>query len=295
MAEISKITLLNGTTYDLKDAQARADIAAIEAAIAGGVTFMGETTTALTDGATTNPITINGSSVNAIKGYLVVYGGKEFVFDGTKWIEMGDLSLFGDLGWKDFASGSYTPVGTVSQPTFTGSSSTVTITAADNTNGNYQPKGSVSQPTFTGTAMSSSGKFTPAGTVTVTTNATTNKTATVAPAATGEATYTPAGTVTKPTFTGSATTSTGTYTPAGSVGLTTTNKTAEVSKAATGTATYTPEGTVAAPTISVKTAGSTTTVNSITAVGSLPSMTTTVANEVLTIGFDAGTLPTKGG
>lgn len=295
MAEISKITLLNGTTYDLKDAQARSDIAAIEAAIAGGVTFMGETTTALTDGATTNPVMINGSSVTAIKGYLVVYSQKEFVFDGTKWIEMGDLSLIGDLGWKDSASGSYTPVGTVSQPTFTGSSSTVTITAADNTNGNYQPKGSVSQPTFTGTAMSSSGKFTPAGTVTVTTNATTNKTATVAPAATGEATYTPAGTVTKPTFTGSATTSTGTYTPAGSVGLTTTNKTAEVSKAATGTATYTPEGTVAAPTISVKTAGSTTTVNSITAVGSLPSMTTTVANEVLTIGFDAGTLPTKGG
>lgn len=149
MAEISKITLLNGTTYDLKDAQARADIAAIEAAIAGGVTFMGETTTALTDGATTNPITINGSSVNAIKGYLVAYSQKEFVFDGEHWIEMGDLSLIGDLGWKDSASGSYTPVGTVSQPTFTGSSSTVTITAADNTSGNYQPKGTVSQPTFT--------------------------------------------------------------------------------------------------------------------------------------------------
>ena len=44
----------------------------------------------------------------------------------------------------------------------------------------------------------------------------------------------------------------------------------------------------------MKTAGSTTTVNSITAVGTLPSLTTTVANEVLTIGFDQGTLPTKG-
>jgi hypothetical protein len=35
-------------------------------------------------------------------------------------------------------------------------------------------------------------------------------------------------------------------------------------------------------------------VNSITAVGTLPSLTTTVTNEVLTIGWSAGTLPTKG-
>ena len=245
MADISQITLLNGTTYNLKDSKARDDIAAIESAIAGGVTFMGETTTALTDGSTASSIVINGNTVTAVKGYLVVYGGKEFVYDGSKWIEMGDLSLIGDLGWKDSASGSYTPAGTVSQPTFSGTQSTVTITAADNSSGNYQPKGTVSQPTFTGTSLTSGGKFTPEGSVTVSTNATSNKTATVSPASSGTATYTPAGSVT-------------------------------------------------APTISVSSAGSTTTVNSITAVGSLPSMTTTVTNEVLTIGFDAGTLPTKG-
>ena len=51
---------------------------------------------------------------------------------------------------------------------------------------------------------------------------------------------------------------------------------------------------VSAPTISVAIEGSTTTVNSITAVGSLPSWTGTVANETLTIGWSAGTLPTKG-
>lgn len=38
----------------------------------------------------------------------------------------------------------------------------------------------------------------------------------------------------------------------------------------------------------------TTTVNSITAVGTLPSLTTTVTNKVLTIGWSTGTLPTKG-
>ena len=244
MADISKITLPSGTTYDLKDAQARADIASIESAIAGGVTFMGETTTPLTDGATTSTIVINGNNVTAIKGYLVVYESAEFVYDGTKWIEMGDLSAFKALAYKDSASGSYTPAGSVSQPTFTGSSSNVTITAADNASGNYQPKGTVSQPTFTGSSTASSGKFTPEGSVTVTTNGTTNKTATVS--------------------------------------------------STTGTATYTPAGSVAAPTISVATAGSTTTVNSITAVGTLPELTTTVTNENLTIGFSQGTLPTKG-
>lgn len=242
MADISKITLPTGSTYNLKDQQARNDIAAIQGAISGGVTFMGETSTALTDGSTATSIVVNSATITAVKGYLVVYNSKEFVFDGTKWIELGDLSLIGDLGWKDSASATYTPAGTVSKPTFTGSSSTVTITATDNTSGNYQPKGTVSQPTFTG----------------------------------------------------SSSTFTGTMTPHGSIDLTTTNKTATVSKASSGTATYTPEGTVAAPTISVQTAGSTTTVNSITAVGTLPTLTTTVANETLTIGFDQGTLPTKG-
>ena len=73
MPDISKITLPSGSVYDIKDAQAREDIEEIKDAIAGGVTFMGETTTPLTDGATTNPITINDKSVTAIKGYLVVY------------------------------------------------------------------------------------------------------------------------------------------------------------------------------------------------------------------------------
>lgn len=39
MADISHITLPSGVTYNLKDAQARADIAAIDAVIAGGTSF----------------------------------------------------------------------------------------------------------------------------------------------------------------------------------------------------------------------------------------------------------------
>ena len=158
MADISKITLPSGTTYDIKDAVARASIA-------GGMHFLGVTTTALTDGASTNPITIAGESVTAVAGDIVLYGSKEFVFSSTdsKWHEFGDQTGLGELAFKDTASGSFTPQGTVSTPT-----------------------------------------------------------------------------------------------------------------------------------ISVKTAGATTTVNSITDVGSLPALTMTVANEILTIGWDAGALPTKG-
>lgn len=150
MADISKITLPSGTTYDIKDQGARDLIDALESYSS----YLGVTTTALTDGATTNPITIGGQSVTAKKGSIVNYGSKEFIFNGTAWQEFGDLSALGALAYKDSASGSFTPAGTVSQPSFTGSSSNVTITAADNASGNYQPKGTVSQPSFTGSPSS---------------------------------------------------------------------------------------------------------------------------------------------
>ena len=213
MAEISKITLPSGTTYDIKDASARSAIAALTGGDA--VVFVGVSSTALTDGGTQTP-TVGGDEVTPTTGQLFFYGTEEFIWGAdSKWHALGSLDSLGDLAYKDAASGSYTPAGTVSQPTFSGSSMTAT------------------------------GTFTPEGGVTVSTK-------------------------------------------------TTTNKTADVSPSGSGTATYTPAGSVSAPTISVATAGSTTTVNSITAVGSLPQLTTTVTNETLTIGWDAGTLPTKG-
>lgn len=95
--EISSITLPSGNTYGFKDAQAREAIAALE----GGSYFLGVTTTALTDDSTTNPIIVDGESVTAVNGNMVVYGKKEFVFNGTKWIEFGDLSTLGALATKD--------------------------------------------------------------------------------------------------------------------------------------------------------------------------------------------------
>lgn len=239
MPDIKQITLPSGTTYDLVDQGARNLIAAIESSTG----FLGVTTTAISEGSTANPITIGGNSVTAKVGNIVTYGSKEFVFNyDNQWQEFGDLSSLGALAFKDNASGSYKPEGTVSQPTFTGSSSTVTITSTSDTSGNYTPAGTVSQPTFTGKSMTSTGKFTPSGGVTVSTKTTTNKTATVSPAASG-------------------------------------------------TATYTPDGTVGTPTITVT--PNTAKIHGMATQGTLPAFSATVEDEVLTLGWNAGTLPTQ--
>lgn len=106
MPDVSKITLPTGTTYDIKDSVARAQIG-------GAIVLRGTTTTALEDEATTNPIVINGQSYTAIANDAVFYGKQEYVFDGTYWHEFGDMSGLGDLAMKDTASASYTPAGNV--------------------------------------------------------------------------------------------------------------------------------------------------------------------------------------
>lgn len=215
MPQISKITLPSGTTYDIKDAQARSQIQALTGGDA--VVFMGVSTTQLTDGGNQIP-TVGGNQKTPAAGQLFFYGTQEFIYgNDSKWHALGSLESLGDLAYKDTASTSYKPAGTVSKPTFTGSSSSVTITATDNTSGNYQPKGTVSKPTFTGSSSTFTGKFTPSGTVSVTTNATTNKTATVSAAASGTATYTPGRSISQPTFTGTKARFTGTTTATGQV------------------------------------------------------------------------------
>ena len=251
MADISVIKLPSGSSYNIKDAWARQAIEGL-----GNPThFLGESTTAITDGGTQKP-TIGGSEVTPNAGDIVVYGNGEFIWSGTAWVELGDLSGLGSLAYKDSASGSVTPTGTVSKPTFTGSSSTVTITATDNTNGNYQPKGTVSQPTFTGSSTTSTGKFTPAGSVSK-------------PTFTGTGVRLVTGNIStadSAAFTGTEgeVSVSGSYTPAGSGAVGTGSTTATVSPASSGTVTYTPEGSVSTPTISVKTAGSTTSINNPT-------------------------------
>lgn len=162
---ISSITLPSGTTYDIKDAQARSDIANLQSIATGAMYYIGISSTAITDGGTQNPTIDSAEKTMAASdaGAVAIYDEKEYVWNGSKWQEFGSTGSLKALAFKDSAGGNFTPAGSVS-----------------------------------------------------------------------------------------------------------------------------------APTISVSSAGATTTVNSITDVGTLPSFSATVSGEVLTLGFSAGTLPTKG-
>ena len=110
--DLYKITLPNGNTYDIYDAGARSLIDALGNALK----WIGVTSTALTDGATTNPIMINGESKTAVQGDVAQYSGEEFAFDGSAWQSLGKNN-FGDFAFVNSgdvtASGTFTPAGTV--------------------------------------------------------------------------------------------------------------------------------------------------------------------------------------
>lgn len=67
----------------------------------GGIKLVGETTTPLTDGATTNPITVDGQSYTAQPNDAVLYESKEFLWVGTYWREFGDITGLGTAAFKD--------------------------------------------------------------------------------------------------------------------------------------------------------------------------------------------------
>ena len=196
MPEISKITLPSGTTYDIKDAEARSQISALTGGDA--VVFVGVSSVKLTDGGTETPKVGNETKTPAA-GQLFFYGTQEFIWgQDSKWHALGSLDSLGDLAYKDNATGSYTPAGTVSQPTFTGTSADAVFTISQDSEGNYQPTGTVSAPKFTGKTTSISGTVVPNGSVTVSVKSSSTVTPTVSPAASGAATYTPGGTVSAP-------------------------------------------------------------------------------------------------
>ena len=126
MADISKITLPSGTTYNIKDEVARR-------AQSGAMHWLGITTTALTDGATTTSILIDNETVTVgadDAGAVVGYDGKEFIWSGSVWQEFGSTGSLGSLAFKNSATGSYTPQGTCSGTAVTLATTTVnSITA----------------------------------------------------------------------------------------------------------------------------------------------------------------------
>lgn len=149
MAEISKITLPGGNTYDIKDTFARNSIDDIKTSISSGIHYIGLTNSDVHDGATTNaiilvrPVIKNGvSSIEIISttpytpktGDLVIKDNKEYIYAISEtsttgvWHEFGSTGSLKALAFKESASGSVTPSGTVSKPTFTGTAGTVSVT-----------------------------------------------------------------------------------------------------------------------------------------------------------------------
>lgn len=145
---ISSITLPSGSVYDIKDAEARVGLSALSAIVEGGVHYIGKTTSNIADGSTTNPIDIIDStttpatskSVTAVQGDMVSKEQTsgpdiELIWNGEQWCELGSTGSLKALAFKDSASGSYTPAGTIDTPTFTGAEMTASAT--------YTPEGSV--------------------------------------------------------------------------------------------------------------------------------------------------------
>ena len=120
MPDISKITLPSGTTYDIKDAGARELIQRLS----GSTAYLGITTTPLYDECTTSTISVDGTNIPVVNGNIAIYGKREFIFDGNKWNEFGDLELL------DVTTTSANVFGT--STTFSGNESNVTFTGSAN-------------------------------------------------------------------------------------------------------------------------------------------------------------------
>ena len=142
MADISQIEIPSGEVFDIKDTTAREDISKIKDSIAGSVHFRGVTSSELHDGSTRNPIVINGELYKASRGDFVFNKAKEYIWDESKWNEFGDLTGLKSLAYKDEASASYTPEGTLSRQTFSGNLMTLT--------GRHKPYGKISSSIFSG-------------------------------------------------------------------------------------------------------------------------------------------------
>ena len=125
---IYKITLPSGSEYFLKDHEARGYIQDLRNdvdALSNATHWLGVTTSQISDGSTTNPITIGGDSVTAVSGDIVQRQdtAQEFIFNGTSWQELGtSVGTLKAFAYVDQGEVTVTPSGTnaSSSVTFSG-------------------------------------------------------------------------------------------------------------------------------------------------------------------------------
>ena len=284
---VSKVTTTNGTTYWYKDAEARSVIEDIETRISGGVHWIGVTTTTLTDGSTTNPISIGGSDVTAENGDMVSYQpasgqAQEFVWNGALttpcWQEIGSTGSLKAFAFVDQGTASYTPSVTVPQTTITATGGTT-----DNVLGEATTfSGAASAVTFdTATSGNTAAAITAMPTATVPKPSGTTKYIKPTTQSADAITALPSATVPK-------TSSTTKYLTASASG-------AALSTTDGDAVTAMPTATVSkVTTTNTKKYLTTTSVAPFGSAGTLPTFTSSVSDETLSFSFSQGTLPSAG-
>lgn len=127
--EITEISNAKKVNHALKvgaksyDGSSAIEIIASDLGLSAAMKFLGTSATAITDGATTNPITVGGNSVTVESGNVVLYDSKEFVWNGTAWEELGN-------------EGSYKITqAAVSSPSASGTATAFIDTISQDTNG----------------------------------------------------------------------------------------------------------------------------------------------------------------
>ena len=158
-----EVTLPSGNSYYIEDNEVRqwigdgstsgaekrlTDVETEVAKLSNATHWLGVTTTALTDGSTTNPITINGQSVTAVSGDIVQdSNGNEYIFNGTAWQALGSsVGTLKAFAYADTGTVTITPAGTNGSSSVSGTCSVIpsgTIGVGSGT-ANYTPSGSVS-------------------------------------------------------------------------------------------------------------------------------------------------------
>lgn len=158
-----EVTLPSGNSYYIEDNEVRQwigtgsssgaeyRITSLETEVAklsNATHWLGVTTTALSDGSTTNPITIGGQSVTAKSGDIVQdSNGNEYIFNGTAWQALGSsVGTLKAFAYVDTGEVTVTPKGSNTASSVTGTCSVTPSGSISTGTGtaNYTPAGSVS-------------------------------------------------------------------------------------------------------------------------------------------------------
>lgn len=159
-----EMTLPSGNSYYIEDNEVRswigdgttsgaekrlADAESAISKLSNATHWLGVTTTTLTDGSTTNPITIGGHSVTAVSGDIVQdSNGNEYIFNGTAWQALGSsVGTLKAFAYADTGSVTITPAGTNASSTVTGTCSGTAVTLTTTSVGSVTNAGSM--PTYT--------------------------------------------------------------------------------------------------------------------------------------------------